>query len=83
MSKILKIAMVADSPSSDLLGAGLIREMKKLHPNISFCGIGGPNMCAQGFHSIYDIKNLSVMGFDDVLLKYFSLANLRKKLIKI
>lgn len=78
----LKIAIVAGEMSGDLLGAGLIRELKKQEIPLEFTGIGGSLMLEEGFQSYINMERLSVMGFGDVLLRYPEFLRIRKKLLK-
>ncbi len=63
----MKIGILAGEPSGDNLGAGLMAELARLHPDISFLGVGGPRMIAQGLEPLYAMDRLSVNGFVDPL----------------
>jgi len=78
----MRIAMVAGEASGDLLGAGLVSELKKLHPDAEFAGIGGPRMRAQGLQAWHDSGELSVMGLAEVVRHLPRLLSLRSKLRK-
>ncbi|GAN31352.1 lipid A-disaccharide synthase [Legionella pneumophila] len=80
--KRLRIAMIAGELSGDLLGAGVIRELKQHLTNVEFIGIGGSQMIGEGFHSFIDISELSVMGISDVLRRYPQLYFLRERLLR-
>lgn len=77
---IMKIAMVAGELSGDLLGVGLIRELKKYYPQAQFEGIGGPKMLQTGFLSHYPLETLSVMGLIEVLKHYRTIKRCRDNL---
>lgn len=62
----VRIGIVAGEVSGDLLGAGLMRELKRQLPNVGFEGIGGPHMQAEGCRSLYDMDRLSVIGLEGV-----------------
>ena len=45
----MRIGIVANESSADLLGADLMRAIRKRHPEVCFEGIGGDRMCDAGF----------------------------------
>ncbi|CAH17116.1 TPA: lipid-A-disaccharide synthase [Legionella pneumophila subsp. pneumophila] len=77
-----RIAMIAGEMSGDLLGAGVIRELKKHLKNVEFIGVGGPQMLEEGFQSLANMSELSVMGISDVLRRYPQLYFIRERLLK-
>ncbi|VFP87449.1 lipid-A-disaccharide synthase [Candidatus Erwinia haradaeae] len=78
----LIIALVAGETSGDILGAGLIRAIKKKHPNAYFVGIAGPLMQLEGCVAWYDLSELSVMGFSEVLFCIRRLWYIRRVLTR-
>lgn len=63
----MHIALLAGEVSGDLLGAPLVRELKRRYPHARFSGIGGTNMQAEGFNSLTEMARLSVMGLAEVV----------------
>jgi len=59
--------MIAGEASGDLHGAGVVRELKKRQSGVDIFGIGGDRMQAEGMHLIYHVRELSVMGFAEVI----------------
>ncbi len=77
----MKIAIIAGEASGDVLGSRLIQSLKTYYPDATFEGIGGKEMLAQGFESLYSMERLSVMGFAEVFSRLFELLNMRGSLI--
>ncbi|WP_346948872.1 lipid-A-disaccharide synthase [Dyella sp.] len=75
------IALIAGEDSGDQLGADLIVALRKRYPGARFAGIGGARMQAQGFESWYDIRELSLFGFAEVISHLPRLLRLRKELV--
>ena len=67
MNKEINIFIIAGESSGDLHGSYLMESLKKVNSNISFSGIGGKLMEAQGLNSLVSIEKMSVMGFIEVI----------------
>lgn len=81
MNDNLKIAIVAGETSGDILGAGLIRELKlQTNANIEFLGIGGEQMAKEGFSSDAQMEKLSILGFEGLRENLRDILSIRKHL---
>jgi len=80
-SRKITIAIIAGEASGDILGAGLIRSLRKRYPKARFVGIGGDEMIAEGFHSLVPMERLSVMGLVEVLGRIRELFSIRARLL--
>lgn len=77
----IRIGIVAGEPSGDVLAAGMIAQIKALHPDAIIEGIGGPQMQAAGCHSLFDMETLSVMGLVEVLSHLPAILKVKKQLL--
>ena len=82
MPKPLTVALVAGEASGDILGSGLMQEIRASHPDVQFIGIGGARMEAQGLRSYFPLERLAVMGLVEVLGRLPELLARRKRLLK-
>lgn len=69
----MNLFLIAGEPSGDRLGAALMAGLRAFVPGVTFHGVGGPLMAAQGLTSRFPMEELSVMGIAEVLPKYFAL----------
>ena len=76
----MRIALVAGEASGDLLGAGLLHQLKQRFPAAEFAGVGGPRMRAEGMQVWHESDELAVMGLAEVLRHLPRLLRLRKTL---
>lgn len=76
------IAILAGEDSGDQLGAELIAALRQRYPAARFVGIGGARMLAEGFESWFDIHELSLFGFSEVITHLPRLFQLRSQLVK-
>jgi lipid-A-disaccharide synthase len=64
LSEVLTVHLVAAEESGDRLGAALMRALaQRCNGNIRFAGVGGHEMNAAGFTSLFPIDDLAIFGF--------------------
>jgi lipid-A-disaccharide synthase len=63
------IYIVAGEASGDVLGARLMRAMRRRRDGLTFAGIGGPRMAEEGLETLFPMHELALMGLAEVLPK--------------
>jgi len=73
--KPLVIYLIAGEASGDLLGAHLMKALRKQTSRpITFLGIGGPRMIEEGLSSLFPFYELSMLGAIEILPFLFNIA---------
>jgi len=78
-----KIMLSVGEASGDLHGASLAKALKTLQPEISLLGMGGAGMRSAGVDIVYDIADLGVMGFVEVVRNLRKMFRLRDMLTEV
>jgi len=78
----MKIGLVAGESSGDLLGAGLVREIRRRFPEAIFEGVAGPAMLAAGCEQWEPAESLAVFGLIEPLAHLPRLLRLRRDLLQ-
>jgi len=77
-----KIFIVTGETSGDKLASKVISSLKKLNSNIEYLSVGGENLKKLGIKSIYDLKEITYLGFTNVLMNIFKIKNKINETVK-
>lgn len=58
----MKVFLVAAEESGDRLGAALMRALRRQNASVTFAGLGGDAMAAEGIAPLFPIHDLSIVG---------------------
>tara|TARA_B100001093_G_scaffold232562_1_gene222946 strand:+ start:1008 stop:2144 length:1137 start_codon:yes stop_codon:yes gene_type:complete len=70
-----KIFVLTGEPSGDKLASTVISKLKIQNPDIEYLSVGGTNIKKLGIKSIFDLKDITYLGFTSVLLNIFKIRN--------
>jgi len=68
-----KIFILTGEPSGDKLASTVVAKLKTQNPNIEYLSVGGTNIKKLGIKSIFDLKEITYLGFTSVLLNIFKI----------
>ena len=77
------LMIIAGEISGDLHGASLIKELKKLDPEINIFGIGGDKMQEAGMQLSYHINRMAFLGFAEVIRHIPFIKKVQKELLDL
>ncbi len=68
-----KLFILTGEPSGDKLASKVIIDLKKLNQNIEFLSVGGEHLQSLGIKSIYNLKEITYLGFTNVIFNIFKI----------
>ena len=68
-----KIFIVTGEPSGDKLASSIILKLNKINPYIKYLAVGGYQLQSLGIKSIFDLKEITYLGFTSVLFNIFKI----------
>ena len=81
-----KIFILTGEPSGDKLASKVISKLQKRDPNIQYSCVGGTHLNSIGIKSIFDLNEITYIGFTSVILNIFKIKikinNTVKEIIK-
>ena len=77
-----KIFILTGEPSGDKLASSVISSLKKKNSNIEYSCVGGSHLNALGIKSIFDLKDITYIGFTSVILNIFKIKNKINKTVE-
>ena len=74
-----KIFILTGEPSGDKLASKVISNLMNNNPNIEYSCVGGTHLNSLGIKSIFDLKEITYIGFTSV---FFNIFKIKKKINK-
>ena len=70
-----KIFILTGEPSGDKLASIVISKLKQMNTEVEYSCVGGHNLESIGIKSIYNLNQITFIGFTSVLLNIFKIRN--------
>ena len=77
-----KIFIITGEPSGDKLASTVISKIKKNRSDIEYLSVGGFHLNKLGIKSIYELKEVTYIGFTSVILNLFKIRNKINETVK-
>ena len=70
-----KIFILTGEPSGDKLASTVISKLKSQNPDIEYSSVGGTHLKKLGIESIFNLNEITYLGFTSILLNIFKIRN--------
>ena len=70
-----KVFILTGEPSGDKLASTVISKLMAQNPNIEYLSVSGSHIKKLGIQSIFDLKEITYLGFTSVILNIFKIRN--------
>ena len=77
-----KIFILTGEPSGDYLASTVISKLKQCNPNIEYSCVGGAHLNSIGIKSIFDLREITYIGFTSVLFNIIKISNRINKTVE-
>ena len=77
-----KIFVLTGEPSGDKLASTVIAKLKQNHSDIDYLSVGGSHLNSLDIRSIYDLKEITYIGFTSVIFNLFKIRNKINETVK-
>ena len=68
-----KVFVLTGEPSGDKLASKIISQIKVSRTDIEYLSVGGEHLKALNIKSLYDLKEVTFIGFTSVILNIFKI----------
>ena len=77
-----KIFILTGEPSGDKLAFSVISKLKKINPDIKYSCVGGTYLKSLGINSIFNLREITYIGFTSVFFNIFKIRNRINKTVE-